>query len=100
MSFRPFSASGNSVDALQRGVLDVEEGLRSLVKKQPVVAVVGAAGLGYVLGGGLRSRLTAVLFGMGARLAAAVVVRELSAALIPPTTLGNQPTVSLKGDSK
>jgi hypothetical protein len=57
---------------------DVERYLSDRVRNQPYSTLGAAAGVGYVLGGGLRSPLTAVLLGAAARLASVLVVRELA----------------------
>ena len=67
--------------ALAASVQDATKGLQGYltdrVHRRPYVTLGVAAGVGYVLGGGLRSRLTAVLLGAATRLALAVAAREL-----------------------
>ena len=62
---------------------DLERYLTEQVEERPYITLGVAAGVGYVLGGGLRSRLTAVLLGAATRLAMAVAARELAARLSP-----------------
>ena len=62
---------------------DLEGYLTEQVHRRPYVTVGVAAGVGYVLGGGLRSRLTAVLLGAATRVALAVAARELGDRLSP-----------------
>jgi hypothetical protein len=56
---------------------DLERYLTDQVKRRPYRTLGVAAGIGYVVGGGLSSRLTAVLLGAATRLATALVAREL-----------------------
>jgi hypothetical protein len=57
---------------------DIERYLTDRVRRSPYSTLGAAAGLGYVLGGGLRSPLTVMLFGAAARIVAAQIVREMS----------------------
>jgi len=50
--------------------------LRGRVQRHPYLMVAAAAGLGYVLGGGLFTRTTARLLGMAGRVAALPMVRS------------------------
>src|SRR5579871_3022746 len=47
-------------------------------RERPYVFLGAAAGIGFVLGGGLASRLGATLLGMGSRLAASRLLEELT----------------------
>jgi len=69
--------------AVQEATDDLERYLTEQVEERPYTTLGVAAGLGYVLGGGLRSRLTAVLLGAATRLAMALAARELAARLAP-----------------
>jgi ElaB/YqjD/DUF883 family membrane-anchored ribosome-binding protein len=69
--------------AVQEATDDLERYLTEQVEERPYAALGVAAGVGYVLGGGLRSRLTAVLLGAATRLATALAVREIAARLSP-----------------
>jgi len=69
--------------AVQDATNDLERYLTERVDRQPYVTLGVAAGVGYVLGGGLRSRLTAVVLGAAARVALAVATRELGSRLSP-----------------
>ena len=62
---------------------DLERYLTDQVKRRPYSTLGVAAGIGYVLGGGLSSRLTVVLLGVAMRLATALAARELGARLLP-----------------
>ena len=73
--------------ALTSTVQDVTTGvegyLTARVTGHPYGTLGVAAGIGYVLGGGLSSRLTAALLGTATRLAMALAARELGARLLP-----------------
>lgn len=58
---------------------DLERYLTDRVKRQPYGTLGAAAALGYVLGGGFRSRLNIMLLGAATRFATALAVRELAA---------------------
>jgi len=67
--------------ALAGTVRDATDGvqryLTAQVEQRPLSTVGVAAGVGYVLGGGLSARLTAMLLGAATRVAMALVAREL-----------------------
>jgi hypothetical protein len=67
--------------AVQEATDDLERSLIEQVEERPYTTLGVAAGVGYVLGGGLRSRLTTVLLGAATRLAMALAARELAARL-------------------
>jgi hypothetical protein len=69
--------------AVQEAADDLERYVTEQVQRRPYSTLGVAAGVGFVLGGGLRARLTAVLFGAATRLAMAVAARELAARLSP-----------------
>jgi hypothetical protein len=69
---------------------DLERYLTDQVKRRPYSTLGVAAGIGYVLGGGLRSRLTAVLVSTATRVAMALVARELGARLSPEASAATQ----------
>lgn len=69
--------------AVQDAADDVERYVTEQVEQRPYTTLGVAAGVGFVLGGGLRPRLAAVLFGTATRLAMAVAARELAARLSP-----------------
>jgi len=83
---RRFEDSGKRVcrearafgNALQEAIVDLEGTLREQLEQRPYVTLATAAGLGYVLGGGLASRFSKVLLNLGTRLAVAVMLRELT----------------------
>ena len=73
--------------ALAAAVQDATSGLEGYlterVHSRPFVTLGAAVGVGYVLGGGLRPRLTAALLGAATRVALAVAARELGDRLLP-----------------
>jgi ElaB/YqjD/DUF883 family membrane-anchored ribosome-binding protein len=69
--------------AVRSATDDLERYLTDQVNRRPYSTLGVAAGVGYVLGGGLRSRLTAVLLGVATRLAVALAARELATRLLP-----------------
>ena len=75
----------HDAEALAAAVRDATDGvqryLTAQVEQRPFSTLGVAAGVGYVLGGGLSSRLTVVLLGGATRVAMALVARELAARL-------------------
>ena len=69
--------------AVQEATDGLQGYLTERVHRRPYVTLGVAAGVGYVLGGGLRSRLTAVLLGAATRVALAVAAREFDDRLSP-----------------
>jgi len=69
--------------AVQDAAADLERYLTAQVEERPYTTLGVAAGVGFVLGGGLRARMTAVLVGAATRLAMAVAARELAARVSP-----------------
>lgn len=71
------------VAAVNEAADDLERRVTEQVDRRPYGTLAVAAGVGFVLGGGLRSRLTAVLIGSATRVAMALAARELAARLSP-----------------
>jgi hypothetical protein len=57
---------------------DLRRTLRETVDEQPAIALGAAAGIGFLLGGGLSRRALTVLFGVGTRMAGAWLQQEFS----------------------
>jgi hypothetical protein len=76
----------HDAEALAAAVRDATDGvqryLTAQVEQRPFNTLGVAAGVGYVLGGGLSSRLTVVLLGAATRLATALAVREIGARIL------------------
>lgn len=62
---------------------DLERYLLEQLKQRPYATLGVAAGIGYILGGGLRSKITMVLLGLGTRLATTMATQELAARIGP-----------------
>lgn len=55
---------------------DVDRRLRDVVSEQPLLAIGAAAGVGFLLGGGLNRGALTLLLGVGTRMAGAWFQRE------------------------
>ena len=53
--------------------------LTSQVRERPMTTLAAAAGIGYVLGGGLSSKLTVLMLGVATKMGMAIAAREMSA---------------------
>jgi ElaB/YqjD/DUF883 family membrane-anchored ribosome-binding protein len=62
---------------MEQAVDEIGQFLREQADQRPYASLATAAGVGYVLGGGVPSRLTGFLFGLGSRLAIEMFLREL-----------------------
>jgi len=62
---------------------DVSTALREQVKSRPYATLGVAAGIGYILGGGLTMRVGALLLGTGGRMVTNMLLREVLAAQRP-----------------
>ena len=71
------------VAAVQDAADDLQRYLTTQVEQRPYTTLGVAAAVGYVLGGGLRPRLTVALLGTATRLGVALATRELAARLSP-----------------
>jgi len=71
----------DALGAMDEVIVDLERSVRTQMQQRPYVTLSAAAGVGYVLGGGLAARLTRTALGIGARLASAIVAQALSARL-------------------
>ena len=72
--------------AVQDATAGLEGSLTAQVTRRPYSTLGVAVGIGYVLGGGLSSRLTAMLLGAATRLALALAAREVGARLVPSSS--------------
>jgi len=66
----------------QRAVRGWRRYVRRRVEEQPYATVVVAAGIGYVLGGGLPTSLVRAVIGIGSRLAAERVLSQVARTLL------------------
>ena len=62
---------------LEQAVDEIGQFLREQAERRPYVSLATAAGIGYVLGGGVPSRLTGFVFGLSSRFAIEMFLREL-----------------------
>jgi len=62
---------------LEQAVDEIGQFLRDQAEQRPYTSLATAAGIGYVLGGGVPSRLTRLLFGLGSRMAIEMFLHEL-----------------------
>jgi len=60
----------------------IQHYLAAQVQQRPLRTLGVAAGIGYVLGGGLSARLTVFLLGAATRVATALVARELGTRIL------------------
>ena len=63
-------------ETLETGARELRQKLRDTVEDQPVLAVGAAAGVGFLLGGGLPRGALTLLLGVGTRVAGAWLQRE------------------------
>ncbi len=64
--------------AVEEGAAEVAGFLNEQTQRHPYRTLAAAASVGYVIGGGLASRLTKLMLGVGGRLTIALAARELS----------------------
>jgi ElaB/YqjD/DUF883 family membrane-anchored ribosome-binding protein len=87
----------HDAEILAAAVRDATDGvqryLTAQVEQRPVSSLGVAAGVGYLLGGGLGSRLTVVLLGTATRVATALVAREVGTRILPSVVTAAQTTV-------
>lgn len=68
---------------LRETAADAERILTDRMQAHPVSTLGAAAGLGYVLGGGLRSRFTLVLLSAATRIVSVLAMREIGSRMSP-----------------
>ncbi len=66
------------VTAVEEAAAEVAGLLHEQTQRHPYRTLAAAASVGYVIGGGLASRLTKLMLGVGGRLTIALAARELS----------------------
>jgi hypothetical protein len=66
----------NLEESLEAATKDLRQKLRDTVDEQPVLAVGAAAGIGFLLGGGVSRGALTLLLGVGTRMAGAWLQRE------------------------
>ena len=70
------SESTRARSSLSADIARLEETLREVVAEQPVLTMGAAAGIGFLLGGGLPRGALTLLLGIGTRMAGAWLERE------------------------
>lgn len=68
----------NLVTHVSEASSELQSYVTEVARERPLAILAAAAGVGYVLGGGLSSRLTVLALGVGTRLAMALAAREVS----------------------
>jgi ElaB/YqjD/DUF883 family membrane-anchored ribosome-binding protein len=66
------------VSHVQEASGELQTYIQESVRERPMTTLAAAAGVGFLLGGGLSSRLTVLMLGLGTRFAMAVAAREMS----------------------
>lgn len=68
---------------IEGALTDLERAVRAQLEERPYATLAAASGLGYVLGGGLPTAASRMLFGIGGRLAILMVAQRFRAGLTP-----------------
>jgi ElaB/YqjD/DUF883 family membrane-anchored ribosome-binding protein len=68
----------NLVTHVSEAGTELQSYVTDMVRERPLATIGVMAGIGYLLGGGLSSRLSVLALGVGTRLAMAVAAREMS----------------------
>ena len=63
---------------LEEAFDEIQDYLREQLEQRPYATLAAASGIGYILGGGLPSRLTGLLFGWGSRVALTMAVQQFA----------------------
>lgn len=74
----------NLVTHVSEAGTELQSYVTDMVRDRPLVTLGVAAGVGYLLGGGLSSRLSVLALGVGTRFAMALAARELGAWTLQP----------------
>jgi hypothetical protein len=64
---------------VEDALADFERLVRRQLEQRPYATLTAASGIGYVLGGGMPTALSRLLFGMGGRIAFMMVAQRLAA---------------------
>lgn len=76
------------VTHVQEASSEIQTYLTQRVRERPVSTLAAAAGIGYLLGGGLSSRLTLLMAGLATRVGLAVAAREMGSWVAEGQTQG------------
>jgi hypothetical protein len=77
---------GVLADAARQAISGCQALARERLERQPYATLAVAAGIGYVLGGGMPTTLMRLLFGVGSRLAVERALAQLAAPAVSPRT--------------
>jgi len=80
---------------MEQAVDEIENLLSAQMERRPYVTLATVAGVGYVAGGGIPSRLTRLIIDMGTRVAIAFMVQRFGGArmAMPPGSDGQKSTI-------
>lgn len=84
-------AFGNSLSSQAQQFTETLD-LRGRVQRNPIGMVLAAAGIGYVLGGGLFSTMTSKLVKIGVRLALVPVIKSQLGAMAGDVRMSGHPS--------
>lgn len=90
----------NLVTHVSEAGTELQSYVTDMVRERPLATLGVAAGIGYLLGGGLSSRLTVLALGVGTRLAMAVAAREMGAWALVPAGTGEQRSRGQQGQGQ
>jgi ElaB/YqjD/DUF883 family membrane-anchored ribosome-binding protein len=85
----------NLVSHVSEAGTELQSYVTDMVRERPLATLGVAAGIGFLLGGGLTTRLTVLALGAGTRFAFALAAKEMSAALLPSS--GDRQQQRLRG---
>ena len=80
------------VEHVQEARGELQTYISETARERPMTTLAAAAGIGFLLGGGLSSRLTVLALGLGTRLAMAVAAREMGTWASQQTGFGASPS--------
>lgn len=80
--------------ALQDAYAEIESTVREQFTYHPYTTFGVAFGVGYILGGGLPSRFTRLVFELGTRIAVGKMVQQFTGALVPSNDGGAHAAMS------
>lgn len=66
-------------DSVQEAAGQIENAVAVQMRERPWTTIALAAGAGFVIGGGLATRLTRLMIGVGGRMLVAMMIQELGA---------------------
>ena len=85
--------------SLQQAAAEVRETLRERLGHHPYTVLGVGFGVGYILGGGLPSRVTRLLFDVGSRVAVAQLVQQFTVGITASSNGGAHDAAGQPGSS-